>query len=93
VIPLPLGRNLATVSYVDSERATTALIIRRCVRFAKHGRRARYTKVRSLKHSDRAGRNHVTLKGLRAGSYRLDVTPSANDVTGATKRVRFRITP
>jgi hypothetical protein len=88
----------ATISYVDTEAATTTFTVLRCTRPIAHGARcARFVKVASFTHRDHAGRNKLALRArigrrtLSAGIYRLDATPRAGRKTGNTGSARFQI--
>jgi hypothetical protein len=83
-------RTGATVSYVDSEAATTTFVVYRL----QKGHRSR---IGSFKHSDAAGRNQfhfsARLKGkkLKPGSYVLVGVPTASGLTGRAVSATFKI--
>lgn len=96
------GRATLSVSYADSQRARTMLVLMRratgirrhgsCV--ARHNRRGRvctrWVVVATATHSDRAGANRyrltVLLAHLSAGVYRLEVTPRSPAGLGSAAR-------
>jgi hypothetical protein len=104
----------ATVSYTESELATTTFTVEQSVRGVRSGRRCiaaprkptrnrrrsciRYLQVGHFTHRDEPGSNRFRFTGrlnhrkLARGSYRLDATPRAGSVAGATASVLFRIT-
>lgn len=87
----------ATITYFDSESATTTFTVLRCTKPLAHGGCGRFAKVTHFTHHDRRGRNRLTLRGrigsrtLAAGSYRLDATARAGKKTGNTASAKFRI--
>jgi hypothetical protein len=80
------------VSYRESRPTTTTLTVMR-----RHG--ARFVKVGSFRHKDRAGTNSVHFTGrvrhhkLRAGHYLLEVAPGSGARTGRASTKRFQIVP
>lgn len=99
---LPIG---ATLSYWDSQAATTTIRIlgRETGHRSGHGCRAgrprahqkpcRRARTRVFEHADVAGGNTLRLSGhgLPAGAYTLTLTPVENGLTGATITLTFRI--
>jgi hypothetical protein len=87
----PVLGNLAVknhrVSYTDSERAATKLIISRC----KNRSCTRRKRIDTLTHQDKAGPNTVDLPKLSPGHYRLTATPKIATLTGRTVSARFKI--
>jgi CSLREA domain-containing protein len=88
----------ATISYVDSESATTTFTVLRCAKpLARGARCARFVKAGSFSHRDRAGANKVALRGriggrtLSPGTYRLKATPRKARKTGNTATAKFLI--
>ncbi|MGZ4185273.1 MAG: choice-of-anchor Q domain-containing protein [Solirubrobacteraceae bacterium] len=87
----------ATITYFDSEAATTTFTVRRCTKPLAHGGCGRFVKVTRFTHRDHAGRNKLTLRGrigsrtLGAGLYRLDAIARAAKKTGNTASANFRI--
>jgi hypothetical protein len=89
----------ATISYFDDEAATTTFTVLRCTKPLAHGARcARFVKLGSFSHRDRAGRNSVPLHArigrstLSPGIYRLQARPRAGRKTGSTVTAKFLIT-
>jgi hypothetical protein len=74
-----------TVSYRDSERATTTFMLER------HTHGHSYKRIKTFRHHDTAGKNHLTLEHLKHGSYRLIATPSNAAGAGKTATVTFTI--
>ncbi len=88
----------ATIAYSDTEKATTTFTVLRCTKPLAHGARcARFTKVASFSHRDRAGHNKVALRGrigrrtLSPGIYRLTARPRNGRNTGSTVTAKFQI--
>ena len=90
------------VSYRLTRAATVRFTVERCVkpnRRSRSGSRCRrYLKLRgAFTHSGAAGRNRLHFSGrlrnrrLAAGRYRLVVTASVGDRSGAAKRVAFTV--
>jgi hypothetical protein len=77
----------ATISYTDTEAATTTFKI---LRSTGHHR---FKTVRSFTHKDVKGANrvHLRARGLTRGSYRLQATPRFQRMPGAMLTVGFRI--
>lgn len=99
-----------TLTYTDSEAATTTFRIFKPVIGHKQGRKCaagrprklglrctRYVLSGSATHTDAAGKTKVHFSGrvkgrkLRAGSYRLMLTPVAGGTVGKTVALTFRI--
>jgi CSLREA domain-containing protein len=82
------GRKSDTVTYRDSEAATTTLKV---LGSKTHGRAKT---VATLTHRDKTGSNRVklSLKHLKAGRYVLEATPRLDGQNGATVSAKFRVT-
>jgi hypothetical protein len=92
-----------TITYQDSRRAITTLIIWRCLSRAQptsgepSSACTRFRRAGKFTHNDRAGPNRFHFDGrirrrtLRPGSYRLDATPRAAGHTGKTVSTMFTI--
>jgi CSLREA domain-containing protein len=92
------GGSGATITYVDSEAATTTFTVLRCSKQLAHGARcARFVKVGGFSHRDHAGQNKVPLRAriggrtLSAGTYQLKATPRKARKTGNTSTAKFQI--
>jgi CSLREA domain-containing protein len=87
----------ATITYFDSQVATTTLTVQRCTKPLAHGGCGRYVKVGAFSHRDRRGRNRLTFTGrigkrtLHSGTYRLSLTARAGRKTGNTATAKFQI--
>jgi hypothetical protein len=88
----------ATIRYSDSVAATTTFTVLRCTKPLAHGARcARFVKVGSFSHRDRAGRNTVPLRArigratLSPGFYKLQARARAGRKTGNTVTAKFQI--
>ena len=88
----------ATIRYGDSEAATTTFTVLRCTKPLAHGARcARFVKVGSFSHRDRAGHNTVPLRArigrrtLSPGFYKLQARARAGRKTGNTVTAKFQI--
>ena len=88
----------ATIAYGDTEAATTTFTVLRCTKPLAHGARcARFAKVGSFSHRDRAGHNRVPLRAriggrtLSPGIYKLQARPRAGRTTGNTVTAKFEI--
>jgi hypothetical protein len=78
--------------------ATTTYTVLRCTKPLAHGARcARFVKVGSFSHRDRAGRNTVPLRArigratLSPGFYKLQARARAGRKTGNTVTAKFQI--
>jgi hypothetical protein len=97
ISPSAVGARGATISYSDTQAATTTLTVRRCARLASRGRCSRYVAVGRLIHRDVAGRNSFHFNGrvsgrkLQRGLYKLDAVPSAKGRSGSAVSAAFRI--
>jgi CSLREA domain-containing protein len=88
----------AMIRYGDSEAATTTFTVLRCTKPLAHGARcARFVKVGSFSHRDRAGRNTAPLRArigrgtLSPGFYKLQARARAGRKTGNTVTAKFQI--
>ena len=88
----------ATIAYGDTEAATTTFTVLRCTKPLAHGARcARFAKLGSFSHRDRAGHNRVPLRAriggrtLSPGIYKLQARPRAGRTTGNTVTAKFEI--
>ena len=88
----------ATIASGDTETATTTFTVLRCTKPLAHGARcARFVKVGSFSHRDRAGHNTVRLRArigrstLSAGIYKLQARARAGRKTGNTVSAKFQI--
>lgn len=90
--PATVGTAGATVTYSDTQPATTTFVVQR----KGHGRH-RWTTVGSFKHTDASGQNTVAFSGklhgrrLKAGSYRFEATPRLKGHTGRTVTLSFKV--
>jgi hypothetical protein len=91
------GRTAATIAYRDSRRATTTLVVLRCVKRRGHAC-TRYSRAGRFIHADSAGRNRIRFSGrigkrtLAPGRYLLQATPRSGGKVGRTVSVAFGVT-
>lgn len=81
-LSVKVSRKGVTITYRDSEAATTALALTR----GKH-------KLKSLTHHDRAGKNAIKVKRLRLkpGTYKLRATATIDGVRGKPAGKTFKV--
>jgi CSLREA domain-containing protein len=75
------------ISYIDTEPASTTLILLRC----RNRSCSRQKRIDTISHPDQAGPNIVGLPRLKAGRYRLKAIPRIGALVGRALTVGFRI--
>ncbi|HET7051990.1 MAG TPA: fibronectin type III domain-containing protein [Solirubrobacteraceae bacterium] len=87
----------ATITYIDTDPATTTFTVLRCAIPLSHARCARFVNVATFTHRDHAGHNKLRLRArigtrsLSRGIYRLNARPRLAGKSGSTASAKFQI--